>query len=98
MMKAPTTAQRAAPGRAPVNSKQLATMLAAMTKINPHLGTMLILFASPLLHKRRIFWELHEFKEHMHWVRLDSSDDDTNRILRCELQELNKQAGVHFIR
>ena len=34
----------------------------------------------------------------MRWDRSDSSDDDIYLLVRHELQELNKQAGVLFIR
>ena len=34
----------------------------------------------------------------MRWDRSDSSDDEIYLLVRHELQELNKQAGVLFIR
>ena len=34
----------------------------------------------------------------MLWVRSDSSDAAIYGLLRYELQEPNKQAGIHFIR
>ena len=92
--------QRVAQGRAVMQSKQVATMRAGMTNnINPHRRMILILFAILLLHKKikRIFGELLEFKEHMLWDRSDSSDADIYGLFRYELQELNKQAGIHFI-
>ena len=39
-----------------------------------------------------------QIQEHMRWDRSDSSDDDIYLLVRHELQELNKQAGVLFIR
>ena len=57
--------------------------------------TILILFAIPLLH--RIFGKRRELKERMRWDRSDSSCADIYGLFRYELQELNKQAGIHFI-
>ena len=54
-------------------------------------------FSAPLK-KKRIFGDRREFKEHMRWHRSDASDADIYGLLRYELQELNKQAGVHFVR
>ena len=57
-MRAPTTAQRVARGLTLMQSKQVATMLPAITNnINLHRRTKLILFAIQLFHKKREnFW------------------------------------------
>ena len=96
--------QSVAPGRVLMQSKQVATMLAERTNnINPHRRMIMDLFAIPLLHaQKREFLERAsergEFKEHMLWDRSDSSDADIYGLLRYELQELNKQAGIHDVR
>ena len=49
-------------------------------------------------HKKKKVWREAQIKEHMWWDRSDSCDADINGLLRYELQELNQQAGIHFVR
>ena len=74
--------------------KQAATMPATkINNINPPWGTMIILFAIPLLLKKTgIFEESRKFKEHMWWtVQIPAM---IMSMASFVIQELNKQAGV----